>query len=149
MFSCLLQKKYVLKTICLIYCIKNYDIIYDCKVFFPKNLSEWNRNNFAPSIAAMKLGDLSLWQGPATHNQGWTTGFNRKRLFEAVTFNAKGWLIFFSKLDGWWATTSNLKRGQWSTGVFHITLLVSRSEYPRDKPFLLTMVSYLKKINEN
>ena len=25
------------------------------------------------------------------------------------------------------------------------TLLVSRSEYPRDKPFLLTMVSYLKK----
>ena len=25
-----------------------------------------------------------------------------------------------------------------------ITLLVSRSEYPRDKPFLLTMVSYLK-----
>jgi hypothetical protein len=25
------------------------------------------------------------------------------------------------------------------------TLLVSRSEYPREKPFLLTMVSYLKK----
>ena len=29
------------------------------------------------------------------------------------------------------------------------TLLVSRSEYPRDKPFLLTMVSYFKKINKN
>ena len=27
----------------------------------------------------------------------------------------------------------------------YFTLLVSRSEYPRDKPFLLTMVSYLKK----
>ena len=29
------------------------------------------------------------------------------------------------------------------------TLLVSRSEYPRDKPFQLTMVSYLKKKNQN
>ena len=28
------------------------------------------------------------------------------------------------------------------------TLLVSRSEYPRDKPFLLTIVSYLKKRKE-
>ena len=27
----------------------------------------------------------------------------------------------------------------------HGTLLVPRSEYPRDKPFLLTMVSYFKK----
>ena len=26
--------------------------------------------------------------------------------------------------------------------LFTLTLLVSRSEYPRDKPFLLTMVSY-------
>ena len=29
--------------------------------------------------------------------------------------------------------------------LFTLTLLVSRSEYPRDKPFLLAMVSYLKK----
>ena len=27
----------------------------------------------------------------------------------------------------------------------YVTLLVPRSEYPRDKPFLLTTVSYLKK----
>ena len=27
-----------------------------------------------------------------------------------------------------------------------VTLLVSRSEYPRDKPFLLTMISYFKKL---
>ena len=26
-----------------------------------------------------------------------------------------------------------------------VTLIVSRSEYPRDKPFLLTMISYVKK----
>ena len=29
--------------------------------------------------------------------------------------------------------------------VIVITLLVSRSEHPKDKPFLLTIVSYLKK----
>ena len=28
---------------------------------------------------------------------------------------------------------------------WHVTLLVSRFQYPRDKPFLLTMVSYFKK----
>ena len=41
---------------------------------------------------------------------------------------------------------------QWSQSflkvafVFYPTLLVSCSEYPRDKPFLLKMVSYPKKI---
>ena len=34
---------------------------------------------------------------------------------------------------------------KWVLDFDHLTLLASRFEYPRDKPFLQTMVSYLKK----
>ena len=40
---------------------------------------------------------------------------------------------------------SGSKVGKDFVGIKYYTLLVSRSEYPRDKPFLLTMVSYFKK----